>query len=53
MYFDEPKEPTGVQALPGARLLMGLNGLSIIALGLLPGALLAACEQAIQFSFLQ
>ena len=53
MYFDEPKDPTGVQALPGARLLMGLNGLSIIALGLLPGALLAACEQAIQFSFLQ
>jgi NADH-quinone oxidoreductase subunit N len=53
MYFDEPQDATGVVALPGSRMLMGLNGFAVIALGLLPGALLAACEQAIQLSFLK
>jgi NADH-quinone oxidoreductase subunit N len=53
MYFDEPKEQAGISALPGSRLLMSLNGLAVIALGILPGALLAACEQAIELSFLQ
>ncbi|HWQ38855.1 MAG TPA: NADH-quinone oxidoreductase subunit NuoN [Burkholderiales bacterium] len=51
MYFDDSPDRVGVAALPESRLLMALNAIAVIALGLLPGALLAACERAIQLSF--
>jgi NADH-quinone oxidoreductase subunit N len=51
MYFEEPVDEVGMLPRPESRALMALNGLSVIALGILPGALLAACERAIQLSF--
>jgi NADH-quinone oxidoreductase subunit N len=51
MYFEDPVDETGIAPRPESRLLMAVNGLSMIALGILPGALLAVCERAIQLSF--
>jgi NADH-quinone oxidoreductase subunit N len=51
MYFEDPSDPVGMLPRSESRVLMAVNGLSVIALGLLPGALLAACERAIQLSF--
>jgi NADH-quinone oxidoreductase subunit N len=51
MYFEDPVDEAGMTPRTESRILMVLNGLSVIALGVLPGALLAACERAIQLSF--
>jgi NADH-quinone oxidoreductase subunit N len=44
MYFDAPEGlPTGTESRFGERLALGLNSAAVLALGLLPGTLLALC----------
>ena len=47
MYFDAPTREHKVQASPTAWVLMSLNGLSVLALGIVPGSLMTLCYQAI------
>jgi NADH-quinone oxidoreductase subunit N len=48
MYFDEPTVHEPVQAGRAFRVVLSLNGLSVLALGLFPGLLLALCGQVLQ-----
>ncbi|MDC8785139.1 NADH-quinone oxidoreductase subunit NuoN [Roseateles koreensis] len=47
MFFDEPTDNSPLNAPSDARLVLSLNGLAVIAFGLLPGGLMAWCAQAI------
>jgi NADH-quinone oxidoreductase subunit N len=50
MYFDAPDDAHPIEPYADVRVLMSVNGLAVIALGLVPGALLAVCQHAIQLS---
>jgi NADH-quinone oxidoreductase subunit N len=52
VYFDEPAGEAvgGVPATTSQRGLMALNGVLILALGLVPGGLMAACVNAVRAS---
>jgi len=50
MYFDEPEAQPAIAATCGQRGIMSLNGIAIMALGILPGGLLAVCINAISGS---
>jgi NADH-quinone oxidoreductase subunit N len=50
MYFDEPVDTAPVTATADARVLMSVNGLAVLALGLMPQPLMAWCLLAIQRS---
>jgi len=50
MYFDEPQDRTPVTATADVRVLLAANGLAVLALGLLPGALMDLCQRAIHSS---
>lgn len=47
MYFDEPDSMSAIKASRSMRLVLSLNGLSLLLLGFLPGALMAICVNAI------
>jgi NADH-quinone oxidoreductase subunit N len=49
MYFDEPAESdwAPIEAHGDARLMLSLNGASVLVLGLVPGGLMALCTQSI------
>lgn len=47
MYFDAPTREHVVKASPLAWTVMSLNGIAILALGLLPGGLMTLCQQAV------
>jgi NADH-quinone oxidoreductase subunit N len=47
MYFDEPATAEPVQGTGGFTALLALNGAAVLALGLLPGGLMAMCRDAI------
>jgi NADH-quinone oxidoreductase subunit N len=47
MYFDEPTDATPVTQGGGARLLLSVNALAVLALGILPGGLMTLCAKAI------
>jgi NADH-quinone oxidoreductase subunit N len=47
MYFDEPTVSGPVEAKLAVRVLLSLNGLTILALGLYPGVLLRLCEHVV------
>ena len=50
MYFDAPSgEQTamGIHAPAEAKLVLGLNGLSLLVFGLVPSGLMVLCAQAI------
>jgi len=47
MYFDEPTETSPITVGTEMRLVLSLNGLLVIALGLLPESLMNACLDAI------
>ena len=47
MFFDEPTDHAPLNAPADARLVMSLNGIAVLAFGLLPGGLLALCGQAV------
>jgi NADH-quinone oxidoreductase subunit N len=48
MYFDEPEDAHALEPGFDMRVLMSANGLSMLALGILPGPLMALCVYAIQ-----
>jgi NADH-quinone oxidoreductase subunit N len=47
MYFDEPEVTEKIVAGSGLRLALGINGLMVLALGIVPGWLMTACAKAI------
>jgi NADH-quinone oxidoreductase subunit N len=47
MYFDEPVDSTAIDVPGDMRAVMSANGVAIVALGILPGPLMAACVVAI------
>ncbi len=47
MYFDAPVQTAPIDAPQDARALLAVNGFMVIALGVLPGGLMALCTQAI------
>jgi NADH-quinone oxidoreductase subunit N len=47
MYFDEPVTATTVSATTDVRVVLSVNGLLVLVLGVVPGALMALCADAI------
>ncbi len=52
MYFDEPDTKEEININSEASMLISLNGLGVLVLGLLPGALMAMCAASVQQSLL-
>jgi len=50
MYFDAPQDNNRIQAQPDMNLLLSMNGLGVLALGILPQPLMALCVYSIQHS---
>jgi NADH-quinone oxidoreductase subunit N len=48
MYFDEPQSTVPIESGLDMRVALSANGLAILALGILPGPLLALCLAAIR-----
>ncbi|MBM3387632.1 MAG: NADH:ubiquinone oxidoreductase subunit N, partial [Betaproteobacteria bacterium] len=48
MYFDEPVTTTTVSAPADVRVVLSINGLLVLVLGIVPGALMALCAQAVK-----
>jgi NADH-quinone oxidoreductase subunit N len=51
MYFDDPVDHSPIVAHVDQRVVLTLNGLAVLALGIMPGWLLALCQHAIKASF--
>ncbi len=47
MYFEEPVDGAAIVAGADARFLISANGLAILVLGIVPGALMALCQHAV------
>lgn len=47
MYFDEPVTATTVSATTDVRVVLSVNGLLVLVLGIVPGALMALCADAV------
>jgi NADH-quinone oxidoreductase subunit N len=47
MYFDEPTDTAGIEAGALMRAVMSLNGLAVLALGVVPGLLLDICARVL------
>ena len=47
MYFDEPHSTAPIVATTEMRAMLSLNGVSLLVLGIVPGALMALCAKAI------
>ncbi|MFA7240343.1 MAG: NADH-quinone oxidoreductase subunit NuoN [Sulfuricellaceae bacterium] len=50
MYFDAPHDHSRIEAQPDMNLLLSMNGIGILALGILPQPLMALCVYSIQHS---
>jgi NADH-quinone oxidoreductase subunit N len=50
MYFDAPDDAAPIEPRRDVRVLMGANGLAILAFGIMPQPLMALCVYAIQVS---
>jgi len=50
MYFEAPTDESDIVAGADARAVLGLNGFSVLLLGLVPAPLMAYCVQLIQQS---
>jgi NADH-quinone oxidoreductase subunit N len=48
MYFDEPQEARPVEAKADMRVLMSVNGLAMLALGIMPQPLMQLCFDSIR-----
>ncbi|OWW18499.1 NADH-quinone oxidoreductase subunit NuoN [Noviherbaspirillum denitrificans] len=46
MYFDEPVDTSKIEATGDMRVILSLNGAAVLALGILPGPLMAICATA-------
>ncbi len=51
MYFDTPHDTTPITASADTRFILSVNGLAVLALGVLPQPLMAVCVHAIGASF--
>jgi len=49
MYFDEPEETGAFEQGAGLRAALSVNGLSMLALGLYPAALMSWCIAAVSW----
>jgi NADH-quinone oxidoreductase subunit N len=47
MYFDEPADAHPIVSTGDVRIVMSLNGIAVLAFGILPGGLMTLCVQAI------
>jgi NADH-quinone oxidoreductase subunit N len=47
MYFDEPVDTHPIVSTGDVRAVMSLNGIAVLAFGILPGGLMSLCVQAI------
>jgi NADH-quinone oxidoreductase subunit N len=47
MYFDEAVTATTVTADADVRLVLSLNGLLVLVLGIVPGALMSLCASSV------
>ncbi|MDA8257265.1 MAG: NADH-quinone oxidoreductase subunit NuoN [Betaproteobacteria bacterium] len=52
MYFDAPKDQTPIAAQSDISMLLSVNGMAVLALGVLPQPLMALCAYSIQHSLL-
>jgi len=52
MYFDAPESHTPIVVQPDSGLLISINGLAVLALGIMPGTLMSICAVAVQQSLL-
>lgn len=52
MYFDAPESHAPIHCGQDSALLISLNGIGVLALGLLPGALMSICAVSVQQSLL-
>jgi NADH-quinone oxidoreductase subunit N len=52
MYFDSPDSSAPISVRFDNGLLISVNGLAILALGIMPGALITVCAMAVQQSLL-
>ena len=50
MWFDEAVDTSPIVTPADMRVALSLNGVAVVVLGLIPGALLGACLQAIQMT---
>jgi NADH-quinone oxidoreductase subunit N len=50
MYFDDSEQDERIEPGFDCRILMSANGLAVLALGLMPGALLSVCISAVNLS---
>jgi NADH-quinone oxidoreductase subunit N len=47
MYFDDPVDDSKIVASGDMRITLGINGIAVLALGILPGPLMTLCATAI------
>ena len=47
MYFDEPIDTRPIRSSADVRAVLSLNGIAVLAFGILPGGLMTLCVQAI------
>ena len=52
MYFDAPESHEKIYLQPDSSLLISINGLAVLALGILPGTLMSVCAVSVQQSLL-
>jgi NADH-quinone oxidoreductase subunit N len=52
MYFDAPESHEKLYIQPDSNLLISINGLAVLALGILPGTLMSVCAASVQQSLL-
>ncbi len=52
MYFDAPESHEPIRMQPDSSVLISLNGLAVLALGIMPGWLMTVCATAVQKSLL-
>jgi len=52
MYFDAPESHEKIYIQPDSSLLISINGLAVLALGILPGTLMSVCAVSVQQSLL-
>lgn len=50
MYFDEPRDEHPIRPAPDMALVLGVNGLAVLALGLMPQRLMELCAYAVLHS---
>ncbi|MFM2408109.1 MAG: hypothetical protein RL358_851 [Pseudomonadota bacterium] len=52
MYFDAPESHEKIHLSPDSAMLISFNGLGVLALGMMPGMLMAICAASVQYSLL-